>query len=542
MPYSWTNKSKPFFGPVLLLLVTVFAVYSQIFSHEFLMTWDDRLYVVQNEAVHGFSWQHIHDVFSNFYVGNFAPVQMLSYMLDYEIWGLKAGGFLFTNILVHVLNGMLIYRLLLRCHGDRFIATIGAAFFLLHPVQVESVAWISQRKNLLAMLFFLLAWEGYSRYRETDGGKGVLAYIASNTAFVLALLAKSVVVFFPVILFMYDHCYPVKNRRLRFLDKVPYIIAAVIIAMLTTQSQIPTDDGWGGGTGGGLTGYHGGNAFATLLTMLTVFCRYIGMLVWPAKLSAAYEPTIHQTIDATVIGAIILLISIGLFSVRLFRVNRKVGFWLFFFFIGFLPVSQIIPLITLMNDRYLYFPMLGAAALVGSGAFYLQQILRTWQAVPFYLLLVLLLILLSVGSFRRTAIWQNDITFGRDTVAKCPTHYAAWEGLGEAYYFSVPPHNDEAVQAYTRALEIAPMSKLTLYNLGVLYVEMGNYDKGYELLNKLLYYHNDHAAGWAYLGDIYLHNKNFKEAEKSYKQALALKPDTQHAVDGLTNLELIQNK
>ena len=506
------------------------------------MTWDDRLYVVHNEAIQGFSWQNIKTVFSSYYVGNYAPVQMVSYMLDYELWGMKAGGFHFTNIMLHALIGLLVYRLFLRCHSDRLMATIGAAVFLLHPVQVESVAWISQRKNLLAMLFFLLAWEGYCRYREANEGKGMPAYIASIASFVLALLAKSIVVIFPLVILLYDLCYPVKDQRIRLLNKAPYLLAAVIVAVLTIQSQTPIDDGFGGATGGGLTGYHGGSPFATFLTMLTVFCRYLWLLVWPVALSAAYKPTIYNSIGPAVIGSILLLTCVVISAVQLLKVNRKAGFWPFVFFISLLPVSQIIPLVTLMNDRYLYFPMLGVSALVGVGASFLCVRLRPWQTVPFYSLVTILLVLLSVISFQRAAIWQNDITFGRDTVAKCPTNYTAWEGLGEAYYFSVPPHNAEAVQAYSRALELAPLSKLTLFNLGVLYVEAGEYDKGYELLNKLLLNYYDHAAGWAYLGDIYLNKRNFKEADISYNKALSLKPDTLHAVLGLANLAFVQGQ
>lgn len=532
------DKRTSHLGPLLLLLTASIIVYGRALGHEFLMTWDDSRYVVQNAAVHGFSWEHVRTLFSSYYFGNYAPVQLLSYMLDYEVWGLRAGGFLFTNILIHTLNCLLLYRLFLKLHADQLLATIGAAIFLLHPVQVESVVWISQRKNLLAMFFFLLAWEGYSRYRDAAKGKGLPAYVGSVAALVLALLSKSIAVVFPLVIMAYDYCLSTGNKRAQLLDKLPYILAAGCVAAMAIQSQVPVDDGFGGGMGGGLTEYHGGGVLATFLTMLTVICRYLGLLFWPVNLCAAYAPPIHRSVDITVVGSAFLLIGMVYLSVRLFKHNRLFGMWPIVFIVALLPVSQIVPLITLMNDRYLYFPMMGVAALIGAGAVFLFNKLRTWHKVPLYSLMALPLVLLSIVSFQRVAIWQNDITFWRDTVAGCPTSYTAWEGLGEAYYFSEPSMNEEAIQAYKRALELYPSSVLTLYNLGVLYVEIGDYDNGLELLKKLLFYKNNHVMAWAYLGDIYFQKRNFIEAENAYRQCLAMQPGTMRAVVGLGNLAL----
>jgi tetratricopeptide (TPR) repeat protein len=274
--------------------------------------------------------------------------------------------------------------------------------------------------------------------------------------------------------------------------------------------------------------------------MLTVFCRYIGMILWPFALSAAYEPAIHRTINPSVIGAIILLSGVCIVSARLFKHDRKVGFWAVIFFVGLLPVSQIIPLVTLMNDRYLYFPMLGASALIGYSTMFFGEKLSPRYKQLLRIFLVLLLILLSTVSFRRVAVWHDDISVGRDTVTKSPTQHSIWEGLGEAYYFAKPQQPLEALNAFTRALELDPTNKLTLYNLGVLYLERGDYDSSYELLNKLVYFYPDHAVGWACLGDIYAYRENYLEAEKTYLQALALKPDTERAIVGLKNLAIIR--
>jgi tetratricopeptide (TPR) repeat protein len=533
---------RPHIWPVLLLVTATLAVYGQCLGHDFIFNWDDNAYVAANEAAWGFSREHVRAVFSSYYAGNYAPLQMLSYMLDYELWGLWPGGFILTNILLHLLNGLLAYGLFLRLHGERLLATVGAALFLLHPVQVESVAWISQRKNLLAMFFFLLAWWGYCRYRRAAEGGGRIAYTAALAAFVLALLAKSAAVIFPVVIVLYDYCFPPADRRMRLRDKIPFVIAAAGVAALALHSQLPEGSGWGGAGGGRMAGFHGGSPLATFFTMLPVFCRYLGMLFWPAGLSAAYDPPIYQSFNAIVAGSALLLVGIGLMCGRLFRLDRRLGFWPIFFFVGFLPVSQIVPLITLMNDRYFYFPLLGASALAGAAALFMRDRWGGWHPAPVYLVIGLPLILLSVVSFQRTSVWRDARTLWSDAVARSPNKLTAWEGLGEAYHLAKPMVPGEALRAYQRALEIDPSFEFTLYNLGVLYTDLGEYDKGYTTLKTLLNKNPDHVMGWSAMGDVYLYQKKYPEAENAYKRAHALQPEAMQVVTSLGKLALIQGK
>src|SRR6266702_2626618 len=162
------NRLKPHIIPLLALLAATFAVYWQTLGHEFLLTWDDQKYVTANEAVRGFTLAHLQTAFTTFYIGNYAPLQIISYMADYTLWGLRATGFIFTNILLHALNGLLYYFLVFRLGGRRLWAFLASFIFLLHPVQVESVAWIAQRKNVLAMLFFLISFLLYTAYRRPE--------------------------------------------------------------------------------------------------------------------------------------------------------------------------------------------------------------------------------------------------------------------------------------------------------------------------------------------------------------------------------------
>lgn len=508
---------------LLLLLVATLAAYCRIPGHDFLSSWDDNLYVVENPAIRKISLENIRTLFSNYYVGNYAPVQMLSYMLDYRLWGLTAGGFLATNLLIHSINGLLFYWLLWRFYLNRLLAAVGAAFFLLHPVQVESVAWVSQRKNLLAMLFCLLAWLAYCHYRQAPKGRGTIAYLSAVAAFALALLAKSVAVVFPLVLLLYDLSFPVSGLKLRFMDKVPFILAAVSVAAVTMISQQPESSAGGGRE----MLFHGGSALTTLFTMLPVFCRYLGMIVWPASLSADYSPQIHLTPDSAVLGAALLLCITAAGAAWIWKLDRRSGFWIAVFVAGLLPVSQIVPLVTLMNDRYLYFPMLGAAALAGTLVNQLYQRSGAHRRPLYSLVLFSGLILLSAATFQRTTVWQNDLTLWEDAVAKDPGNSRAWSNLGITYVKS--ESLAEAKRAFQIALELLPANMSALNGLASLDIIEGRVENAERLLKNLFSLAPDNSPelvkGLGNMGNVYLLQGNYAEAEKMYAKGLAISPD-----------------
>jgi len=302
------------------------------------------------------------------------------------------------------------------------------------------------------------------------------------------------------------------------------------------HSQQPDFGVWGQG-GGRTAGYHGGSPLATFFTMLPVFCRYLAMLVWPDRLSAEYDTPIHSSLDPVVVSAALLLALLTYLSVRLFRANRRIWFWTACFVVAFLPVSQIVPLVTLMNDRYLYFPMIGVAGAVGAGALSLRGHFGAKQTMP---LLGLALLLLAATSFHRVWFWRDEVTLWRDAVTKSPKKSITWERLGEAAHRRVPELGNEALYAYQQALKLDPASDLTRYNLGKLYADLGEIDKGFATFTELLQHNPDNVMGLAAIGDIHLYRGELAAAERSYKRALAIQPEAVQVLTSLGKLALIQ--
>jgi hypothetical protein len=451
-------------------------------GHQFLTGWDDPTYVIKNEAIRGFTWEHLKTAFTTYYVGNYAPVQVVSYMIDYSLWGMKASGFLFTNILLHAANGVLLYLLLIRIHEARVWAFFASLLFLLHPVQVESVAWISQRKNVICMFFFLVAFYGYVRFREKTSGQGTFWYLVAVTAFILSLLAKSVAVILPPLLIIYNLSFPDRQARKGLLiDKIPFVLAAAVVAFLALESQSPEFDG------GRVHHYYGGSLLNTFFTMLPVLARYLGMIFWPANLSAWYNPPIRTGIDGAVAWSGMLLLALISLGILLWRRQRGLFFWYVVFFTGLGPVSQIVPITTLMNDRYLYFPLLGAApflcALLLPTAT-VSDLLKPGRQMAISGVLLVAVLLCALTTINRTAVWRDSVTLWQDAVTKSPGVSLVHHGLGCALLND--GRTDEAIAELTTALQLNPNNEETYNQLGIAYGKKGHFDKSIELFEYVL--------------------------------------------------------
>ena len=516
----------------LLILAAAFAIYGKALSYGFLVTWDDPAYVVNNVAAHGFSWEHIKTAFTSFFVGNYAPLQIVSYMLDYSLWGLNPSGYVFHNIFLHALNGYLLYRLLSRLSETFYPSILAALLFVSHPVQVESVVWISQRKNVLAMLFFLLSIHFYTFYRSSAGQEIRKHYALSLLFFACSLLTKSVAVVLPATLLLFDLCISRRKFLKAIPDKLPYIFFALIIGVIALFSQ--SDESGGGGR----AAFHGGGIWPTLLTMLPVFVSYIRMAIIPVDLSIVYAPPIRTGIDAEVLFSMMIISLLAAAGFWLYKRHRDIFFWYALIPLAILPVSQIIPLVTLMNDRYLYFPMLGVAACSGLLARQLtNKVAPRWRE-PVFFCFSLLVALYGVASFQRISFWRDSISLWQDAVVKQPGSAVAWLVLGDVYvkrgeralaekYFEQGKEVCRGVECF-HALE-----KLATLHLGG-----GSLDKAEKSTDEMIRLFPKNANGYVLKGYLkYLH-KDFIEAEPLFLAGLKLDRNQPSSLIALGNIYL----
>lgn len=517
----------------LLIITTSFLVFSRVINNSLLLNWDDYDYIVNNGMIHGLFWNNILSAFSEPYFHNYAPLHLISYMLDYSLFGgIKEAPMFAENVLLHALNGILLFIIVFKISNNRVISIFSSLLFIVHPVQVESVAWLSQRKNLLSMFFLLLSMISYIRYADKEKGY-LVYYILSIILALCALLTKSVTVIIPIIFLLYDICTYRKITIKLILDKIPYLLMVIVIGLLTVKAQnVAVDEG--------RAIYKFGGHLQTIYTMIPVYIKYIIMIIYPHELSILYMPQVKTNIDIYVVLSFATLLVIFIACAYIFIRDRKLFFWIGIYFVSLLPVSQIVALPTLMNDRYLYFPMIGASVFISSSGFEIYNKCKDIYRKYLMAFFCLILIIFAVSSWQRTFVWRNDIALWEDTTKKVPNSSLAWLSLGMSYYDN--KKYSDAIRAYEKCLSIDTYYKLALNNIGGLYNQTGEFNKARMYLLSLIQLYPEYFEGYMNLGNNYFNTKEYEKAADCYKKALQINSNSDDAKVFLENTYQIMQK
>lgn len=421
----------------LILFALSFLLYLKTIGFDFLPSWDDGEYVLDNTRVHGLSIENLRLIFTTAYFSNYAPLHLLSYAIDFSLWGLAPKGFHLTNILLHSANAALVFILVRRLTKDGFASFIAAALFAVHPLNVENGAWVSERKTLLSAFFSFASILAYISFREK---RRVGLYVLSLILFVLALLSKPLAVVLPLALAAYDIFLKKELKALKW--PVPFFALAAAFAFMafrahadasSIESETLSKD-----------------VLFTLVypTMLPVYWEYVRLIIWPSGLSGFYDVKLRFSfLEPAVLAA--LLSWVAVFIAVLWKGTGQARFWFLWFWVWLLPVSNIIPLPVYYADRYMYMPAIGFFVLFG--------LLLSWASSRVGLrvsgaIAVAAVIALGAAALVRMDVWKNEVAFWEDTVKKSPGQDKAHLNLGYAY--EMKGMYEEAEKEYLAALSI----------------------------------------------------------------------------------------
>jgi tetratricopeptide (TPR) repeat protein len=549
----------------LLLVAATLAFYNPIVHNTF-TDFDDSVYILKNLQVQsGLTWNTVKWSFTTFHAGYWHPVTWISHAADCQMFGLNPAGHHYINLLLHAVNAVLLFLLLWRATGLTWPSLFVGALFALHPINVESVAWVAERKNVLSMTFFLLALYAYDRYART-GKRSLYAWVA--ILFAMGLMAKPQIVTLPFVLLLWDY-WPLQRLRLSqahaeaavvvgssaspaprsfgFLvwEKWPLFILAAADSVITviaqragaavrTSAEVPIP--------------------ARIDNVFVSYVRYLGKMFWPSHLAPMYPHPGNSLPPVEVMGALSLLLLISALVCH-WRGRRYllVG-WLWFLgtlvpMIGIVTVGE-----QAMADRFAYIPCIGlfiavawtvndwaTSAQAQSAEASHPRPNAAWLAAA-----AVLICALGLLTYHQLSYWRDDETLWRYTLSVTDRNYMAHDNLALA--LAKEGRSDEAVVEFRAANALHKYPPAQVIALALYEERVGHAQEAIEECNSVLRAsanNNDprlQTAAWSTLGQAHLQLRQYEPAAQSFQNALRLTPDNEMALIGSGLAALGQEK
>lgn len=488
-------------------LGTTFLAFSVGFANQF-TAWDDIDYLLANPLLKDLSLNGLKNIFTVFANANYHPLTTLSNLLEFQLFGMKQSVFFGGNLIFHLLNTFLVFRLILLISKQFSVALITALFFGIHPMHVESVTWLSERKDVLYTFFFLLALISYLKYRFKDNIK----YLIYCFLFLFcSLLSKSAAVILPLVMVLLDFYLLPKDAIKYWKGKVPFFILSLIFGIVAIQAQAS------------------GKALDTLtfsyldrffLLSYSLFF-YLSKAILPINLSALHPypeklSFIHYTSP-------LLLFLLVFFIYRVKLLKKEIVFGMLFFIINLLLVLQFIPIgQAIVSERYTYVPYIGLFFIVGQFYAHLTQQKSDNQ---YYMMagITIFVIYFTVATWQRNQVWKDQYTLFADVAKKYPRSYTAYLNLGNDRQDK--GNFAEAVQLYDKALAIKPNLALGLYNRGTAKYALKDLGGALADYSKAAQINTENYDIWNNLAGTKFQLKHYRGAIEGYTKAIALKKD-----------------
>jgi tetratricopeptide (TPR) repeat protein len=517
-------------GICIFLAAITWLVFGQTLHHEF-VNYDDGEYVLKNSQVtRGLTLEGIAWAFTHVHSSNWHPLTWISHMLDCQFYGLNPGGHHLTNVLLHAATAILLFLVLRQMTGSSWRSAFVAAVFAIHPLRVESVAWVAERKDVLSGLFFMLTIGAYVRYARAPWSP--FRYGLVVLLFAAGLMCKPMVVTMPFVLLLLDY-WPLnrfstlqgqgrehpKIRSRLILEKLPLLGLSLASCAVTLFAQR-----------GSMAPVARISPPSRLGNAVISYTDYLRQMFWPSDLAALYPWEAARLGVLNIVPSIVLLTGVSAAFFVLRRRRYLVTGWLWYL----VMLGPVIGILQVGNqaraDRYTYLPQIGLYLLLTWGA---ADLCAGWRhrRVLLTSLSSIILVVLIFSARAQASYWQDSETLWSHALA-CTTDNIIAEGnLGQAC--SSKGKKREAMIYFQNSLRIAPNQAPIHSSLGVFFLEMGRVNESLAHLQTALEIEPKFADAHYNLGNTYLQMGQAKEALLHYKRALEIDPNDTQALNNM---------
>ena len=512
----FTNKTMVLTS-IALIIILGFAVYVNSLNGKFV--YDDETLVKNNAFIK--NWSVLPKVFTED-IGTgagarysfYRPIQMITYAMDYRIWKLNVIGYHITNILLHILVALCVWRLINILFRDRTISLLTALFFVAHPVHTTVVSYISTRAESLCLLFLLLS---FIFYIKSIHEKSAIPFLIMISSYLLSLLSKENALTLPALLLLYHYTFRQKVRMREFLS-VSGAAACYIFLRITALKHLMAG------------AVDRGTVLQRIPGFFIAVAEYFRLMLLPFGLHIEYGEKLFSLADPRAITGLAILICLSYFIFKAAKSRNLLFFSLSWFFITVLPVSNLYPLNAYMSESWLYLPSIGLFLLPAwfLSGMYKKEKWRVWALV----LTGFILVFYSCLTIRQNQTWREPIPFYERTLKFSPDSSKTYINLGFTY--AKMGKKEEAIAMYKKSLEINPNNAEAYNNLGIRYAEMGKKEEAVAMYKKALEIDPNQAASYNNLGIAYYSMGKKEDAVAMYKKAIKINPGYADAHNNLS--------